>query len=149
MSNTHFSGPVISTAGFQPGASSYVSVTAARTFTAADSGKTFGLNLVDGGALTMPTAAAAGAGWKIRLRLETAITTAWIATFAAAEMAGNIGIVDIVTTVDGSFTAAGNVITFTASAETVGDWCDIECNGSVFFVSGIANLTTGIALSGS
>jgi len=147
MAATHFSGPVASTAGFQPGTSSYVSVEAARTFTKADSGKTFGLNLAGGGALTMPTAAAAGAGWKIRLRLETAITTAWVATFTAAEMAGNIGIVDIVTTVDGSFTASGNVITFTATTETVGDWCDIECNGSVFFVSGIANLSTGIALT--
>ena len=141
MGATHFSGPIA------VGSGSYESVTAARTFTKADSGKTFGLNLAGGGALTMPTAAAAGAGWKIRLRLETAITTAWIATFTAAEMAGNIGIVDIVTTVDGSFTASGNVITFTATAETVGDWCDIECNGTVFFVSGIANLTTGIALT--
>jgi len=141
MSATHFSGPVA------VGAGSYVSVEAARTFTKADNGITFGLNLAGGGALTMPTAAEAGAGWKIRLRVETAITTAWIATFSAAEMAGNIGIVDIVTTVDGSFTASGNVITFTASAETVGDWCDIECNGTVFFVSGIANLTTGIALT--
>ena len=141
MSATHFSGPVA------VGSGSYTSVTAARTFTKADNGITFGLNLAGGGALTMPTAAAAGAGWKIRLRIETAITTDWVATFTAAEMAGNIGIVDIVTTVDGSFTASGNVITFTASAETVGDWCDIECNGTVFFVSGIANLTTGIALT--
>ena len=147
MAATHFSGPIVSTAGFQPGASSYVQVTGARTFTAADSGKTFGLADADGGALTMPTAAAAGAGWKIRLRMELACTTDWVATFTASEMAGNIGIVDIVTTVDGSFTASGNVITFTATAETVGDWCDIECNGTIFFVSGIANLSTGIALT--
>jgi len=148
MSATHFSGPVVSTAGFQNGASSYESITGAKTITAADNGKTFGLNAAAGAAITMPTAASAGAGWKIRLRVETAFaTTGWVATFAASEMAGNIGIVDIVTTVDGSFTASGNVITFTASAETVGDWCDIECNGSVFFVSGIANLTTGIALT--
>ena len=141
MAATHFSGPLA------VGTGAYASVTAARTFTKEDNGITFGLNLAGGGALTMPTAEAAGAGWKIRLRLETAITTSWVATFAAAEMAGNIGIVDIVTTIDGSFTASGNVITFTGSADTVGDWCDIECNGTVFFVSGIANLTAGIALT--
>ena len=141
MGATHLSGPI----AIGPGA--YTSVTAARTFTKEDNGITFGLNLAGGGALTMPTAAQAGAGWKIRLRLETAITTAWIATFTAAEMAGNIGIVDIVTAVDGSFTASGNVITFTATTDTVGDWCDVECNGTIFFVSGIANLSTGIALT--
>ena len=149
MALTHFSGPLASVSGFQPGTSSYVSVTAARTFTAADSGKTFGLNLAGGGALTMPTAAAAGAGWKIRLRLETAITTAWIATFANGEMGGNIAIVDIVTTVDGAFDAVGSIITFTAPTDTIGDWCDIECNGTKFWVNGCMNLATGITLTGT
>lgn len=153
---THFSGPlyvegdIITTTGaVRTGTGAYESLTAARTLVAADNGITFGLNLAGGGALTMPTAAAAGAGWKIRFRIETAITTAWIATFADGEMGGNIAIVDIVTTVDGSFDAVGSIITFVASAETIGDWCDVECTGTKFFVSGCMNLTGAITLTGT
>ncbi len=124
MAATHFSGPVVSAAGFESGAGAYESVVAARTFTQADAGKTFGLNLAGGGALTMPAASTITAGWKIRLRLETAITTAWIATFTDTEMSGNIGIVDIVTTVDGSFIVAGEVLTFTASEALENNFCE-------------------------
>lgn len=156
MAATHFSGPLVvegdiqSTGGaFLNGAGSYESVVAARTFVQADNGKTFGLNLVGGGALTMPAAADITAGWRIRMRIETLITTAWIATFTAGEITTMVAVNEHTTTEDGVYDAVGSVITFVAANEVVGDFIDIECNGSHFFVTGLINDQSALTSTGS
>ena len=74
MSNTTFSGPVTSTAGFINGSDSLVSVTASTTLTsAANAGRTMNLNVASGATVTLP--AASGTGNIYRFFVQTTITS--------------------------------------------------------------------------
>lgn len=73
MAATHFSGPVVSTAGFQAGASSVQVISAAITLAAADNGKTFILNAAGGVTVTLP--AVTSTGWRGKFITGAAFAT--------------------------------------------------------------------------
>ena len=74
MSASHFSGPL------NVGAGSYESLITTKTLDSEDNGKTFGLNLAGGFTVTLPAVSSLNAGWKVRFRVETNPTTAYIIT---------------------------------------------------------------------
>ena len=116
-----------------------------------DHGKTFGLNLAGGFTVTLPTAAQAGAGWKVTFRVEIAPTTAYIITEDAGTdtnvLSGGVAELEVDTANDGPYSAAFTQVNFVASVAAVGDYIDVECNGTRFFVRGLTNLDGGITLT--
>lgn len=144
-SGTHFTGPV----GFRAG--TYESLVAARTLVANDNGMTFGLNLVGGFTVTLPSIADAGAGWRCGFRVEIAPTTAYIITEKAADdtnvLTSHINELKHATQSAGPYNAAHTFVNFVAAVAGVGDYIDISCNGTRFFVRGETDADGGITLT--
>ena len=102
-----------------------------------DSGKTFILNLAGGFTVTLPTVAAAGAGWNCRFIVGINPTTAYIITEDASEdtnvIIGGFCERETDTGDDGPVTTGATFITFTAAAADEGDWVDVICDGTNFY----------------
>ena len=152
MSATHFSGPVVSTAGFQPGASSYESLDAAKTLVAADSGKTFGLNAAVVYAITLPASTSISAGWSVRVCVETTfITSYWFISKETGTdsdiIISQVNVLETDTGKDGPSSTGHTTITFELGAEQVGDYVDIQFNGTNFYAVGQNALAGGITLA--
>ena len=143
MSATHFSGPVVSTAGFQDGAGASEVLAAATTLTAADSGKTLLLTLAAGFATTLP---APVAGMKFKFVLALGIT-------GAMTIVTNGGDNIIQGLVIGGGTGAAIVasdedtITFVQTAESVGDWVEVESDGTNWWVNGQVAADAGLTFT--
>lgn len=106
-------------------------VSAARTFTAADSGGVFSLSAAAGAALVLP---AVGSKWNLKFITGLAFaTTNWTLTAPTAVIQGGAD-------VNSTFVpaAAENTITFVATAETLGDFVYLESDGTNIYVSGCA-----------
>ena len=113
-------------------------LTAARTLTAADSGKTFWLDAAAGATITLP-ALKDGVNFKFVVA-DNFATTNWIIDSAEGD---NIeGMIEVAGAV--VVAAAEDQINFVASAEAKGDFIVLECNGTNWFVSGQAALSGGI-----
>lgn len=150
---THFSNVEIGTAngggGFKVGGTAIdtaelknlgavETLTGADTITAAETGKTFYLNAAAGATITLPAVAA---GLKFRFVIAaTFATTNWIVASAEGD------------NIDGSIEVAGAVvvagaedqINFVATAESLGDYIELESDGTQWFVHGMAALAGGI-----
>ena len=110
-------------------------ISAARTLTAADSGKIFTIDQGSAFSITLPTAAAAGAGWHAKFILTTADSNAVEVIPNSAEDT----LIGMITSADGadSESAESGVDQFVwASGAAVGDWAELVCDGSNFYVSG-------------
>lgn len=113
-------------------------LTAARTLTAADSGKTFWLDAAAGATITLP-ALKDGVNFKFVVA-DNFATTDWVIDSAEGD---NIeGMIEVAGAV--VVAAAEDQINFVASAEAKGDFIVLECNGTNWFVSGQAALSGGI-----
>lgn len=140
MATTNFSGPVNSTAGFQEGATAYETVSAAKTLTAADNGKTFIMDAAAGKTITLPALAG---GLKFRFVVGAVFdTTNWIVASAEGDnITGNL-------IVNGGAipAAAEDQINFALGAETIGDFIEVFCDfgNSQWIVWGIGNETVSI-----
>ena len=142
MSNTHFSGPL------SIGAGSFESITAAKTLDKEDNGKTFVLNAAAGVAITLPSVATMGAGWRCKFIVGTAFATSdWVVTATAAIMRGGINELEVDTADDGPSTTGGTTITFELGFETVGDYVNLECDGTNIYINGQTALDGGISLA--
>lgn len=131
----------------------YESLTAeTESLVAADSGRTFGLNRADGITVTLPSAAAAGAGWKAKFRVETAPTGGnYVITENTAldtnVLAGGVNELEVDTNDDGPYSSAFTQVNFIQNIAVLGDYIEIECNGANFFVVGQTNADGGITLT--
>jgi hypothetical protein len=107
-------------------------VTAALTLTSADSGKTLILKAAAGVAITLPAVTVIGFKIKVRTGLAFATTNFTIVSPTAVIQGGAI--------VNSTFVAAANenTISFVATAETLGDFVEIESDGTNYHVSGVA-----------
>jgi len=147
MAATHFNGPVVSTKGFQNGASSVVTIATATTLTReAHDGKMLILNAAGGVAITLP-AVATSAGIKFLFILGAVYaTTDWTITSAEGDNIEGCIMVQS-TVVDAN---AADVITFDASAaaENIGDWVSLDCDGTYWYVDGRALTDLSITISG-
>ena len=106
-------------------------LTGATTLTAEDSSKSFILNAAAGAQITLP-AVATSAGFKYRFTVGALFaTTAWTVKAATAVINGGA-------IVNSVFVASANrnTITFAHAADTIGDFVELECDGTNWYVSG-------------
>ncbi len=144
---THFSNLEVGSAsggggfkvgGLQNNLGKAQTVTGALTLTNADNGKTLYLNAAAGATIVLP---AVEAGLYFRFVVAAAFaTTNWIIDSAEGD------------NIDGSIEVAGAVvvagaedqINFVATAESLGDYVELESDGVQWFVHGMAALSGGI-----
>lgn len=143
MGATHFSGPVLSTYGFAPGASSVLDVTGATTLTTADNGKVISLNAAAGAAITLP--AVANTGFTCKFVVSTLFaTTDWVVSSAEGDnIEGCLNIASTLTTVD-----AADSFTFELGAENLGDFVEIVSDGTNWLVFGVGLSASSLSSTG-
>ena len=106
-------------------------VTGATTLTAEDSGKVFILKAAAGAQITLPAVAtSAGLRFKFIVGLAFA-TTDWTIKAATNVIEGSV-------LVNGAHVAGvdENTISFVASAESIGDFAELVCDGTNWYVNG-------------
>lgn len=109
-------------------------ITGARTLTRADNGKNFLLKAAAGAAVTLP---ALERGLRFRFTVGLAfITTNWVVAEADAA-----AVIEGIIVVNGASIAASNEkqVNFVATAELLGDYVEMWCDGTSWFVSGIGS----------
>ena len=117
-------------------------LTGATTLTAEDSDKSFYLNAAAGAQITLP-AVATSAGFRFRFTVAALFaTTAWTIKAATNKIQGGV-IVNSVN-VPG---ADENTITFSASADTIGDFVELNCDGTNWYVFGLGTAAGAITLT--
>jgi len=111
---------------------------AAQTLTAADSGKTYILSAAEGKTITLP-ALKSGVHFKFIIGAAFA-TSNWVVASAEGSNVQGVLIVN-----GASVDAADeDQINFVATAETVGDHIEINCDGTDWYVSGVGSQAGGI-----
>lgn len=124
----------------------YEEIRAARTLTAADSGKVFGVNQASAYEITLPLAASAGAGWNAKFVLSTVAANAVTIANNTAEDT----IVGMTVGGDGgagsSAESAVDEIVFISGAQ-LGDSVEIFCNGINYFAKAVAHDVAHITIS--
>jgi len=117
-------------------------VTAAKTVAASESGETFVLRAAAGAAITLPTMAA---GLKYKFIIGSAFaTTDWTVTTTDTDtIYGTLSVngADVEA-------AATDVVTFVATAETIGDYVEFVCDGVYWYINGFAAAVGGITSTG-
>lgn len=125
---THFQGPV----GVEAGR--IETVAAAKTLKMKhDNGKTFILNAAAGVTVTLPAVTNAGFKAKFIVGAAFATTNFVVASAEGTNLEGSVF-------VNGALVAAAGTsqINFVATAETLGDWVELESDGTYWYVSGNA-----------
>ena len=104
-------------------------VTTSVSATAADSGKVY---FVDAGTtvLTLPTSAAAGAGWHCKIILTVVPATSFAVTANGTELMG------LITCDDGSLQSDANTTFTIDTSGNIGDWLEITCDGTSMYIRG-------------
>jgi len=117
-------------------------ISSAITLSAADSGKLFSLNAAAGAQITLP-AVATSAGLNFRFTVQALFaTTAWTIKAATNVIQGGV-IVNSVNVLG----ADENTITFVASADTIGDFVELNSDGVNWYVSGVGATAGAITLT--
>jgi len=117
-------------------------LTGATTLTAEDSSKVFILNAAAGAQITLPAVADA-AGQRYRFIVGALFaTTAWTIKAATNKIQGGV-------IVNSTLVPAGdeNTITFSASADTIGDFVELNCDGTNWYVFGMGTSAGAITLT--
>lgn len=113
-------------------------ISAAKTLVAADSGKTFWLDADAGVTITLP-ALENGLNFKFVIA-DNFATSNWVIDSAEGDnIEGSI-------VVNGASVpaVAEDQINFAFGAESIGDFIELECNGTKWFVSGVGALASSI-----
>jgi hypothetical protein len=117
-------------------------ITGATTLSAEDSSKVLILKAAAGAQITLPAVAdAAGQSYRFIVG-QLFATTAW--TIKAASNVIQGGVIVNSVNVPG---ADENTITFSASADTVGDFVELNCDGTNWYVSGLGTSASAITLT--
>jgi hypothetical protein len=117
-------------------------VTGATTLTAEDSGKVFILKASAGAQITLPAVAtSAGLRFKFIVGLAFA-TTDWTVKALSNAIEGSV-------LVNGAHVAGvdENTISFVASAEAIGDFAELVCDGTNWYVNGSGVAAGAITLT--
>lgn len=125
-------------------------LTAVGALTIADSGKTFYLNSATEFDTTLPAVADA-AGFHARFIVKAApVGASYTITSAANDIHGGISTSDVDGTAADPANTAGtavDVITFVDGSAVIGDHIDIRCDGTFYYVTGLAAVAAGITLA--
>ena len=131
------------------GAATQEVLTAARVLTAVDSGKVFFLALAGGFAVTLP-AIAVGLNFKFLVQIAPTGDYTIVTPGAPAQIM--CGLVHASNGADSdsetAFTATTVTFVAAAGASTIGDGCDIWCDGTSWYVRAYCNISTGITITG-
>lgn len=137
MSTTHFSGPLAI------GSGSIEAITAGKTLTGNDNGKTFILSDASSGNITLP-AVATNVGFRIKVICGFAITAASAVISAEGDnIEGAMMVASTVVTV-----AAADQLNFIQTAENIGDWVTVIGDGTYWYADGRALTTGGLTATG-
>lgn len=111
-------------------------IDAAATLTPANSGATYILSAAAGAAIALPTDLESGVQFRFVVGSAFA-TTDWTIVSATDVIQGNV-------LVAGAHVAGSdeNTISFVASAESIGDYVDVFCDGTNWYASG-SGVTSG------
>lgn len=107
-----------------------------------DSGKIFKLNSATEFAVTLPSVADAGIGWYCKIVVDAAPSGAdyTVVEKASADtdviIVNGINELEVDDTEDGVYSAGCTTISFKSGNSVKGDFIDIWCDGSNFYVSG-------------
>ena len=143
---THFYGPLI------VGAGKVESLITTKSLDVEDNGKTFFLNLAGGFTVTLPVISTVAAGWQVRIIVGITPTTAYIVTENTAsdtdKIVGNVTSSTSQTSAS-KFNATGfTLVTFVVSSGAVkGDYIDVICDGSFYYVSGNTTVPAAITFT--
>ena len=120
------------------GGSVVENITAAKTLDPSDSGKVFTLDQDATFAITLPTASNAGVGWNAKFILTDAGsgTVKVIPNSDEDTLIGTLGSADGGTTSSMSAESGVDELIWVASTAAPGDWAELICDGSNFYVSG-------------
>jgi len=111
-------------------------ITAAKTLDPSDSGKVFTLDQDASFDITLPTASQAGAGWNAKFIL-TDRGSGTVKVIPNSSEDTLIGMIESIDTSAGASAESGvDELIWVASTAVVGDWAELFCDGSNFYVSG-------------
>jgi len=111
-------------------------ITAAKTLDPSDSGKVFTLDQDSSFDITLPTAANAGVGWNAKFILTDA-GSGTVKVIPNSSEDTLIGMIESIDTSAGASAESGvDELIWVASTAAVGDWAELFCDGSNFYVSG-------------
>ena len=117
-------------------------ITGATTLSAEDSSKVFILNAAAGAQITLPAVADA-TGQKYRFIVGALFaTTAWTVKAASSVIQGGAIVNSALVS-----SANRNTITFAHAADTVGDYVDLVCDGTNWYVNGIGTTAASITFT--
>lgn len=130
------------------GMGSAITLDEARTLTAADSGSTVYLALAGGFTVTLPAPAA---GLKFKFVVKVAPTTAYVITTdsGADILIGGVNELEVDTSDDGPYDDNADTINFVASTAVVGDFIEMESDGTSWYFSGQTNADGGVTTATS
>jgi hypothetical protein len=120
-----------------------VTLSAAETLTAADSGTTYILSLAGGFTVTLPPLES---GLRFRFIVGVAPTTAYIIATAGSTntMVGGVNELEVDTADDGPYDTNADVINFVASVAVVGDYIEMVSDGTNWYFHGQTNADGGV-----
>jgi len=111
-------------------------LTEARTLDPSDSGKVFTIDQDASFDITLPTASKAGVGWNAKFIL-TDRGSGTVKVIPNSSEDTLIGMIVSADTSAGASAESGvDELIWVASTASVGDWAELVCDGSNFFVSG-------------
>jgi hypothetical protein len=117
-----------------------VDITGAVTLTDKNSGQVCILKAAAGAAITLP---AATSKWDLTFKTGLAFATSgWVLTLPSAVLQGGAIVNSVFVAC-----ASRNTITFSASAETLGDTLHLICDGTNVYVSGVGASAASIAFT--
>ena len=120
------------------GGSVVENLTAAKTLDPSDSGKVFTLDQDASFDVTLPTASNAGVGWNAKFIL----TDAGSGTVKVIPDSSEDTLIGCIQSSDGGDASAASAesgvdeLIWVASTASIGDWAELFCDGSNFYVSG-------------
>jgi len=111
-------------------------LTEAKTLDPSDSGKVFTLDQDASFDITLPTASQAGVGWNAKFVLTDA-GSGTVKVIPNSSEDTLIGMIESIDTSAGASAESGvDELIWVASTAATGDWAELFCDGSNFYVSG-------------
>ena len=125
----------------------YEEIAAARTLTAADSGKVFGVNQASAYEITLPLAASAGAGWHCKFVLSKVASNAVTIANNTAEdsIVGMVAGADDGSAGNSAESAVDEIVFISGAA--LGDSEELFCNGINYFAKAIVHDVAHVTIS--
>ena len=128
------------------------SITGDITLEKADCGTYMMLNVAAGCTVTLPSIDSAGEGWWCRFYVATNCTSNTYvitenASFDTDKIIGGINELEVDTSDDGPSSTGCTTITFANALDTVGDFVEVICDGSNWYIFGQSKLDGAIALA--